>query len=114
MKNFYSYFKDTQRLNIKRSIAEAREQMDYYLLHGEFNAIKAESLNRFLAHEQMNLQKHIHDRSVALLRAAKVMEVANSRAVVNRVVSNTIEELNRRMETDIEAIRDATFESALV
>jgi len=88
--------------------------MDYYLLHGDFNAVKAESLNRFLAHEQMNLQKHIHDRSVALLKAAKVAEVNNSRAVVNKVVANAIAEVNRRLESDIDRIRDTMFDSALV
>jgi len=114
IKNFYAYYKDSQRLNLKRNIAEAKEQMDYYLLHRDFSAVKAESLNRFLAHEQMNLQKHIHERSVSLLKAAKTAEITNSRAVVNRVVAASIEEVNRRLETDIDSIREIMFDSALI
>jgi len=114
IRNFEAYYSDTTRISIKKRINEAKEQMDYYLLHKSFNAVKAESINRFLAHEQVNLQKHINDRSHNLLRAAKSAETTNSRAVINKVVSNAIERVNQTLESDIDRIQEEIFESALI
>lgn len=66
-----------------------------------------------MAHEQMNLQKHVNDRTHAVLRAAKQGEVTNERALVNKVVTRAIEFLDAKIESDIESIRDAMFDTAL-
>jgi hypothetical protein len=114
IRNFQSYYQDNARLEIKKNINNAKEQMDYFLLHKRFNAIKAESINRFLAHEQVNLKAHINERSQNILRAAKAAEVTNSRAVVNTVVANAIERVNATLESDSARIQDEIFESALL
>lgn len=113
LSNFQVYYKDMMRINVKKQIATAREQMDYYMVHKNFNAVKAESINRFMAHEQMNLQKHINDRTHSVLRSAKQGEVNNERALVNKVVAKAIEFLDAKMESDMSAINDAMFECAL-
>lgn len=113
LSNFQAYYKDMMRLNVKKNLETAREQMDYFMVHRNFNAVKAESINRFMAHEQMNLQKHVNDRTHAVLRAAKQGEVTNERALVNKVVTRAIEFLDAKIESDIESIKDAMFDTAL-
>ena len=67
-----------------------------------------------MAHEQMNLQKHVQDRTVSLLKSARQQEVGNQRALINRVVTRAIEEVDRKLESDSQAIADGMFESALI
>lgn len=114
MKNIGSYWKDQMRINVGQNMHHAREQMDYYLLHRNYNTIKAESINRFLAHEQMNLQKHINVRTHNLLKAAKSAETGNRRALVNKIVAKALDFLDEQMKGDLTAVNDAIFESALI
>lgn len=46
LSNFQAYYKDMMRLNVKKNLETAREQMDYFMVHRNFNAVKAESINR--------------------------------------------------------------------
>lgn len=111
--NMQTYYKDIGRLAVKERISVAREQMDYYIMHGNFNQVKAESINRFLAHEQMNLQKHINDRAMGLLKGAKAMETSNQRTAINKVVASAIEEVDRKLVSESAMIDEAMFEIAL-
>merc|ERR1712194_212174 len=104
---------DSMRLKIRGNLNDAKSQMDFYLLHKGFNEVKAESINRFLAHEQMNLKNHIHNRSLNLLRAAKAAESGNSRTVVNKIVTNTLNSLDARLVSESDSINESMFESAL-
>jgi len=113
IRNVMSYWNDSMRLKIRGNLNEAKSQMDFYLLHKGFNEVKAESINRFLAHEQMNLKKHINDRSLNLLKAAKAAETGNSRTVVNKIVTNTLNSLDARLESESDRIQESIFEAAL-
>jgi len=62
----------------------------------------------------MNLQKHVSDRSVALLKGAKAAEVTNQRALLNQVVERAIKTVDEKLETDVDSINEALFESALL
>ena len=61
----------------------------------------------------MNLRKHINDRSLSLLKAAKAAETGNSRTVVNKVVKNTMDTLDSRLVSEIDSINEKMFASAL-
>lgn len=110
---FHAYYKDTMRVKVRQQVEVAREQMDYYLLHQDFKKVKAESINRFLAHEQMNVQKNVSDRAQSLLQAAKQSEVGNQRGLVNKVINAALADLESKLESEAQAINDAMFESAL-
>ena len=43
----------------QKNMDDALAQMEYLELHKDFQAIKAESINRFVQNEQLNLKKHI-------------------------------------------------------
>jgi len=110
--NWQSYYKDLGRLAVKKRAEHAIEQMDYLILHGDFNKVKAESINRFLAHEQVNMQTHVNDRANKLLKSAAALEKTNERNLQNQIVTSAIDEVNKKLVEDAEAIDDAIFESA--
>ena len=88
--------------------------MDYLLLHGDFNKVKAESVNRFQAHEQVNMQNHVNQRAVTLLKSAAALEKTNERNLLNKVVSSAIEQVDKKLLEDADLIDEAMFESAQI
>lgn len=109
-----TYWVDNTREIIRGNMAEAREQMDFYQVHSSYDEIKADSINRFLANEQVNLKVNIYNRAQALLQSAHQMETTNQRTVINNIVNETIQAVDRTLEENEEFIQEQMFESALL
>ena len=109
-----SYFNDHMRVFVQDRLAEANEQIDYYSVHTDYHSIKAESINRFLAIEQVNLKNHINNRAAKLLYTAEQMEVSNQRQLINSIVSDAISEVDKTLTQNLDGIQDQMFESALI
>lgn len=114
VKLFYSYWTENMRQQILSRINVAKEQIEYFSVHDDYHSVKAESINRFLAIEQINLKNHIQSRALRLLQTAEQMETANQRYLINNIVSDALKEVDRTLTDNIDQIQDAMFESALI
>ena len=97
----------------KANIKRAMEQMEYLDLHRDFQNIKAESVNRFIANEQSNLKAHIHNRAAELLNTAKSMEAKNRQEILNNVLKRAVDEVEALQRNIPPQVIEASFESAL-
>ena len=97
----------------KDNMKRAMEQMEYLELHRDFQSIKAESINRFVANEQLNLKKHIQDRAAELLASAKSMEARNRQEIINRVMKKVVDEVESLQKNIPVKVLEASFEAAL-
>lgn len=97
----------------KANIKKAMEQMQYLDLHRDFQNIKAESVNRFVANEQANLKAHINNRAVELLNNAKIMEAKNRQELINGILKKAVSEVEALQRDIPREVVDASFDAAL-
>lgn len=97
----------------QKNIDSAIDQLEYLELHKDFQSIKAESVNRFVANEQLNLKRHIQQRATNLLNAAKGMENRNRQEQVNAVLAKALEEVDKLQKNIPKSVIDASFDAAL-
>lgn len=109
-----SYWNDNMREFLNERISKAREQIEYYDIHEDYYKVKSESINRFLAIEQVNLKNHITQRAEKLLQSAEQMESSNQRSLINNIVNEAISEVDKTLNESIDDIQDGMFESALI
>jgi len=109
-----SYWNDGMREYLNSKLDKAREQIEYYSVHEDYHSIKAESINRFLAIEQVNLKHHIQDRASRLLSTAEQMEASNKRYLINNVITDALSEVDRTLKDELDNIQEPMFESALI
>lgn len=114
MKLSMAYWNDSMREFLLARMDAAKEQIDYFSVHQDYHSIKAESINRFLAIEQVNLKNHINARAQRILQSAEQMETSNQRSLINSIVSEALAEVNKTLDSSIDSIQDAMFESALI
>lgn len=91
----------------------AMEQMEYLDLHRDFQNIKTESVNRFVANEQLNLKKHIQTRAADLLNNAKSMETRNRQEIINNILRKAVQEVESLQKNIPAKVVEASFEAAL-
>lgn len=87
--------------------------MEYLDLHRDFQSIKAESVNRFVANEQLNLKKHVQTRAIELLANAKSMEARNRAEIVGNILKKAVDEVERLQRNIPAQVVEASFEAAL-
>jgi hypothetical protein len=109
-----NYWNDNMRDFLNKRLDQAKEQIEYYNVHEDYHSMKAESINRFLAIEQINLRNHIQQRALKLLQTAEQMEISNQRYLINNIVTDALGEVDRTIRDEIDNIQDAMFESALI
>jgi len=109
-----SYWNDNMREAILQKQVTAQEQIDYYTVHTDYHSIKSESINRFLAIEQINLKQHIQTRALRLLQSAEQMEVSNQRYLINSIVSEAIAQVDKTLNENLDNIQDSMFDCALI
>ena len=97
----------------KNNMQKAMEQMEYLELHRDFQNIKTESINRFVANEQLNLKKHIQNRAAGLLSNAKSMEAKNRQEIINGILKKVVSEVESLQKNIPAKVLEASFEAAL-
>lgn len=95
-------------------MAEARSQMDFLGVHNSYDEIKADSINRFLANEQVNLKNHINERANNLLETISQIETQNQKSVIRKIVNEAITAVDQTLEDNQELIKEKIFESAIL
>lgn len=112
--NFNVFYHENIEVKLRELLRISKTQLEYWQLHKEFQDIKAESINNFLANEYINLQRHITDRAVNILKQAQAYEEINK----NRYVQGMIDEASAEVDKAVngpnkEAIQKSMLESAI-
>lgn len=115
MYNMQAYWHENMEHRVRNLSRLCLDQMQYMQVHQQFQGIKAESINLFMANEYANLQKHLHDRALNLLRNAEQYEKLNKNKILQEIMNNATTELDRQLNgAEREQINNQMFESALI
>jgi len=96
--NFEVFYHENIELKMRDMIRVAKHQLEFWQLHREFLDIKAESINTFLANEYANLQRHISERALNVLKQAQTFEEMNRTKVLQGIVDEASKEIDRQLQ----------------
>mmetsp|Transcript_5456 Transcript_5456/g.5592 ORF Transcript_5456/g.5592 Transcript_5456/m.5592 type:complete len:393 (-) Transcript_5456:115-1293(-) len=109
--NWFDSIEDQTR----RAMHKNQEQIDYYLIHKEYNFVKKRVLAQYLENQRLSLTNHFNERTISLLSNIANLENNNIKSEVSRIaqesldtVLDTIKDSSKNKE-----ILDNSFESAL-
>jgi len=112
--NFEVFYHENIELKMRDMMRVAKHQLEFWTLHRQFLDIKAEGINTFLANEHQNLQRHITERAVNVLKQAQTFEEMNRTKVLQNIVDEASKEIDRQLQGPQRAeILRQMFESAL-
>jgi len=95
--NFHVFYQENIEVKIRQLIRVTKGQMSFWQLHQEFQSVKSEAVNIFLSNEYLNLQKHIVDRSLNLLKQAQTYEELNKSSYIQNILNEAAAEIDRVM-----------------
>eukprot|EP00331_Platyophrya_macrostoma_P008522 CAMPEP_0176430664 /NCGR_PEP_ID=MMETSP0127-20121128/14378_1 /TAXON_ID=938130 /ORGANISM="Platyophrya macrostoma, Strain WH" /LENGTH=383 /DNA_ID=CAMNT_0017812577 /DNA_START=37 /DNA_END=1188 /DNA_ORIENTATION=+ len=114
MYNFDLFYHENMEVSVREQMRVAKEQLEYMQIHEDFNDIKAESINNFLANEYINLQRHIADRAVNILKQAQMFEDINKNRFLQNIITEATAEIDKALEgPQKEEIQNQMLESAI-
>lgn len=93
--------------------AGTREQVEYMRIHNEYQFIKKRSLINFLTNERLNLEKHFHDRTLAMLTTISNYETQNLKNKLSSIAQESYQATIKKLESDAGEIKSQAFEAAL-
>lgn len=93
--NFEVYYHENIEVCMRKIIADVRSQMEYGLIHNGFGGVKADIINNFLIQEYGNLQRHINERAIAVLKATQQYEQSNRDAIFQDILAKTLKDLDQ-------------------
>jgi len=112
--NFEVFYHENIELKIRELLAMTKSQLEFWDLHREFLDVKAQSINTFMSNEYSNLQRHINDRALDILKQAKSYEELNRNRILSNIVEEAVKEIDRQLAGPNQAdIQRQMFESAL-
>lgn len=95
-------------------VQDSKEQLEYLRLHNEYEHVKKRSLVNFLTNERLEVEKHMHERALAMLRTIYNFEQGNLRAELKRIVNEALESsLNQLRNEQQSELHSSAFASAL-
>ena len=83
---------------MRENLRIVKHQMEYWELHSSFPDIKAEAVNNFLANQYYELQHHLANRSLNILRSAQQFEKQNQTRQLQKLVQIATEELENSLK----------------
>ncbi|CAK81876.1 unnamed protein product (macronuclear) [Paramecium tetraurelia] len=107
------YYHENMQLKIRTLLEAAKGQIEYGQLHKEFKDVKAELINTFLMNEQLNLQRHVAERSSNILKQAQQAEQINQNRLLSDIIEAAQESLETNLKNNLPEIQKALFKSAL-
>ena len=108
------FYHENLENKVRAMLNEAKSQMDFYRLNNEFQDVKAEAVNIFLANEYLNLRKHVSERTINILKQVKVFENANQQRLYQGLIDEASKEIDKKLEgKDKEKIQKEMLVSAI-
>jgi len=112
--NFNVFYHENIEVKIRELLRISKTQLEYWQLHKDFQDIKAESVNNFLANEYINLQKHIAERAVGILKQVQQYEDINKNKFVQNMIDEASAEVDKALTgSNKEEIQNKILESAI-
>lgn len=109
-----SQFNDTAEQASLDFYQKTKQQVEYMRIHGEYQFIKKRSLVNYLTNERLNLEKHFHDRTVAMLSNIATFEEQNLRNRAATLAREAFAETLKKVENDTDgSVRRQAFVAAL-
>ena len=72
-----SQWNDIAEERCHKHLEYTKEQLEYNRIHNEYRFIKKRALLNYLTNSRLNLEKHFHDRAVAMLNNVQNFETQN-------------------------------------
>lgn len=94
-------------------MAVAKSQLDYKSVHNDYKSVRNESIMNFLVNEQLSLQNHISHRALNILKQAESYEEINERKIIDKVLADVVNSLDKAYAENKPKIEKAMFELAL-
>jgi hypothetical protein len=94
-------------------LKESREQVEYMRIHNEYRFIKKRALVNYLHNSRLNLEKHFHERAVAMLGSVKRFEKENLTTQMQEVARSAFQETLDTLKSDPEGTQRSSFLAAL-
>jgi hypothetical protein len=109
-----SQFNDTAEQASLDFYQKTKQQVEYKRIHDEYQFIKKRSLVNYLTSERFNLEKHFHDRTLALLSNIVSFEEQNLRNKITSIARDAFAETLKKVEHDRDgSVRRQAFVAAL-
>jgi hypothetical protein len=108
-----SQWNDTSEELSTQFYQNTKNQVDYMRIHNEYKFIKKRAMVNYLTNERLNLEKHFHDRTLGMLNNISAFEKQNLKNKLNSVTQAAFDATLKKVETDIDQIREQAFKGAL-
>lgn len=95
--NMDVFYHENIENKVRQMMNQARSQMEFYKLNSEFQDVKSEAINIFLANEYLNMRKHISDRTVNVLKQVKSFEEKNRQKLYTGLIEDAVKEIDKRL-----------------
>lgn len=92
---------------------KAKSQLEYRMVHDDFNTTKNSIITQFLINEQFALKHHITSRANTILSQAESFETANERKLLATVIEDAYKAIEKALTENTAIIEKGMFESAL-
>lgn len=94
-RNFDIYYHENVEQRVRELIRTSKSQLEYFQIHQEYSSVKADSIQNFLANEELNLQHHIHSRTQSILEQAETFEKVNRDKYLQQIIDNASAEIDK-------------------
>lgn len=115
VKQYFNKIVDGMEEQMGEHIAQHKEQLDYYLIHKEYQFVKKRILAQYLENERAALNQHYSARTVNLLNNIKVLENNNVKQEISKIAEETLTDVLATIKDSNknQDILKASFESAI-
>lgn len=96
--NFEVYYHENVENSIRDLMRLSKSQLEYFTLHQDYDSVRAASIKTFIANEQLNLQRHIVDRTLSILKQAQVYEEINRQNFLKNILEQAANEIDKQLQ----------------
>jgi len=113
VKNLETYYNENIETKVRSMMAIAKGQLEYKTVHNDYKSVRNNSIMAFLVNEQINLQAHLNNRALNILKQTEAIEEVNQRKIIDKVLADVTNSLDKAYAENKEKIERDTFEMAL-
>ncbi|CAK77707.1 unnamed protein product (macronuclear) [Paramecium tetraurelia] len=98
---------------LEHSLKQPKDKLNMGNYTRNFKDVKAELINTFLMNEQLNLQRHVAERSQNILKSVQQAEQINQNRLLQEIIEAAQKSLETNLKSNLPEIQKALFKSAL-
>jgi hypothetical protein len=113
VRNLEIYYNENIEAKVRELMAIAKGQLEFKTLHNEYKSVRNNSIMQFLINEQINIQAHLNNRAINILKQTEAFEEINQRKIIDKVLNDVSNSLDKAYAENKEKIEKDVFEMAL-